>query len=52
MIKNNEINLYYLLTNEMLADGITKLLKLIKYAGFIKIFKLRRKEKTKTKEIN
>ena len=41
MIKNNKIDLYYLLINKILADGITKPLKLIKYAEFIKIFGLK-----------
>ena len=46
------MNLYYLLINKMLADGITKSLKLIEHAEFIKIFGLRQKEKIKAKEIN
>ena len=41
MIKNNKIDLHYLLTNKILTDGIMKLLKLIKYAEFIKTFKLK-----------
>ena len=35
------MDLYYLLINKILADGITKLLKLIKHAEFIKIFELK-----------
>ena len=41
MIKNNKMDLHFLLINKMLADGITKLLKLIKYAEFIKTFRLK-----------
>ena len=52
MIKNNKINLNYLSTNEILTDGMTKPLELIKHAEFIKIFRLRRKEEIKVKGIN
>ena len=46
------MNLHYLLINKMLADGITKLLKLIKHAEFIKTLKLKRKKEIKIKKIN
>ena len=46
------MDLYYLLINKMLADGMIKLLKLIKYAEFIKTFRLRRKKEVKIKGIN
>ena len=52
MIKNNEMDLHYLLINEMLINSITKSLKLIKHAKFIKIFRLKRKEEIKVKRIN
>ena len=52
MIKNNEMDLHYLLINKILIDGITKLLKSIKYAKFIKIFELRQKKEIKAKGIN
>ena len=51
MIKNNKINLHCLLTNEMLADDITKSLKLIKHTKFIKTLELKQK-KIKIKKIN
>ena len=46
------MDLYYLLIDKILADGIIKSLKLIKYAEFIKIFGLKRKKKIKAKKIN
>ena len=46
------MDLHYLLINEILVNGITKPLKLIKHAKFIKIFKLKWKKKIKAKRIN
>ena len=52
MIKNNEMDLHYLLINKILINNITKLLKSIKHAEFIKTFGLKRKMEIKAKKIN
>ena len=49
MIWNKEVELYYLPTDEMMADGLTKPLKAIKHTEFVRIFGLKRKEDVKVK---
>ena len=49
MIQNNEVELNYLPTDEMLADGMTKPLKSVKHAEFVKTLGLKRKEEVRAK---
>ena len=46
------MNFKYLSTNEMVADGMMKPLKMIKHAEFIKILRLKQKKKVEAKIID